>query len=681
MMNSTSFPARATRSHQVMEREDPSARNLSRRRSLAVRFSRFTIVLACIHEYYMRPLGSQFVKNQRGARPRSLPASKRFYRPLAILDRIRPAALINYKISMCIYSILLVKYTLVEIMSHSGILERYQWLDCCLLGRFRFIGRTNKISGELAIWALLVFMTHRLVCGSSFAENFRFHFVEFMWHDLEEVEQIELHDQYRRDMDDRQPSVQQGHGTRDGYENESENGRKRAISSSLDEGHMRDWPAQHESGLKVPLRGARYNPLFHIRCGLARSKHTGGLLLRLNRTSTHWRKLHRLNSFMLPSLIWALLFWLVLLSYLVGGSILTNTGFELAYSSCAAWLRDQQHANRSAYSSIYRAPLVLAGELPLQDLQAITTVELDRLPPITSYYLVRVLFDSVECLILYYEFVLYVLFTCQLVILASIDVIHNAQQVRCLVQNVTDKLESRQIELPLWDTATGREFIVSGTAGQRGRSASVFPSQRGRIRRQDDRKLRREIIQLQTILGDHFQLIVSYNAFVAYVLLLPIFCWLSYTTIICIWMGQIRTRAIEIEFILAETAAVLMSFMTLSTAAIARSHNKNLYPLITRLMALDQTSSYSEVMSAGHPGPITKLRWIAVLRYYFPKPTFCFALFGSMQVSWFFCLKVSVDIDRCLPLVRSWIGSILTCRPLLNVNSDSSWPSGLSVCS
>lgn len=64
-------------------------------------------------------------------------------------------------------------------------------------------------------------------------------------------------------------------------------------------------------------------------------------------------------------------------------------------------------------------------------------------------------------------------------------------------------------------------------------------------------------------------------------------------------------------------------------AALTRTLNHRLYEPITRAMALDDDRS------------VTKLRWATLMRYYTPKAMYCFNLFGSIEISWMFCIQVS----------------------------------------
>jgi hypothetical protein len=671
-----------------------------KRVTFANKLANLMLLIVVVHQQYTRPLKRQLIGSYASAygaaglvgRSASIhePASDQEpsrlrYRPIAILQRLARPAKWHLIASVLVYAYLMAKYVLIELMGHLGVLENYQWLDCCLLGRFRFVGRTNKIANEMAIWALLVFIIIRLVYSSHLARRFRYHFIEFLWQDFEEVQRMDSLDNERQRRSRRHHHF--GHNEHDQM---SLFERRQLVRKLVQTDRVLVLGGGGRRSVRKCTALARdrlhpggsttdpYNPLFHVKRSVIGASASGQIFLRLNRTRDSWLALRRINEYLALFAVCTLFCWTLILANVIGGSIITSQGFELAYPSCVVWLREQQRHNKSFYSFIYQAPQLLTNELPLEQLPSIIPFSLGQLNQATVYDWFRVVFDLAETSVIYLEFLFFVLLTDYGVALASADINMNARAIRAVVLELIEKFEARldgQRQRQQIKCSYGPEKWPAPPPPRLSRQHTTIglvptyyctPSERlqarpmmmpwnttdpagGRprppaVRLIDDRCLKDDTIYLQALLVDHFKLIQSYNAFVSCVMLNPIGCLVTYTIIICVWMSGIKRRAIQTEFIMAESGALLMTFMTLSSAAFAGAYNRRLYPLIAKLMALDQLNCFRLHQAIEHPSSITKLRWITILKYYFPKSSFCFTLFDSTEVSWFFCLKVSPTV-------------------------------------
>lgn len=547
------------------------------------------------HSLYEQILRNRLAVRQLASNQRRLSAGE--YRPLATVQNIEPFSRRLYRTLLWLHLLLLVKYVLIEVLAHSGLLDNVRWIDCFMLGRFRFVGRTNKISGWMAIWALVTFLCMQSVNAAQLSTKFRFHFIEFLWHNLRDVLRFEAYGPTRN----------------------------RLIAS----GDQTMAPQEQ----CVPSAADNFNPLFHIRT------ERGHIILRPNRSAECWLKMDQLNRALFFGLATSFLVWCALLTFAIGGSIFTGTGFELAYSSCARWLRDQQKVDKAAFAYIYRTPLRLADELPFEKLPTVISIEL---PAATAYNLVRIVVDLAENYLIYVEFTWAVWSTFYLVICSSIDVINNAEQIKPMLSAAINRFNGQRsvkiTPLSVVPTAFNKRKQAKLRKTKRQPSNLSRPPETPSVEAEGEQRLAIVVEHLQAVLVDHFELIRSYNTFVSYILNLPIGCWISYTLIICIWMSRIKHLTLETEFKMAQIGALFCTFSVMSSAVIVRSHNRALYPLIASLMALDdlEVQKFPSSMNS-----ITKYRWITIMKYYAPKPTFCFTLFNSTQVSWLFCLKVS----------------------------------------
>lgn len=141
------------------------------------------------------------------------------------------------------------------------------------------------------------------------------------------------------------------------------------------------------------------------------------------------------------------------------------------------------------------------------------------------------------------------------------------------------------------------------------------------------------VASVQTLQMDFFRLVGSYDAYISLVIAFSVCLWLIISLMVCVHIldfgGGTRSK-VRAEVYLIELFISVNFFAVVGSFAAARRRFRQLYSLLASNMALDQ-----DVHN-------TKLLWVGLLKYFQPRPIYCFTIFGFTEISWFFCLKVSL---------------------------------------
>jgi hypothetical protein len=610
-------------------------------------------------------------------------------KPYARLAKWKLSVTIHDRFMLGLYLVLLIKYRLISLISPGSLLDELRYLDCFLFGRYKFIGRTDRCSGQIVTGLVILFGLYRIVV--IYCEpRFRFYALEFLLNDFEDVQANELirmeSPEHENEPGDDSPTTVGSSTTKSSY------GHHRQVAGrSAAAGTASGRTSSSSGGSRSAARKSRVDSICYIKnpFHLGRSE----WYLRPNRSPESWLLLNQCTRIIFALLVLASVAWFAIIWYMIGGSIISDLGFEISYSTCVSWLRDEQfqlqrrqqhpqqhHHNHHQqqqqqhqlinvseqhyYSYIYKAPKVIASEMKVDNLPARIAISSENLQRPTLYNVVRIAADLIENQLIYMEFNFAFSATLYLLTIQSIDVLINGNQIKAQLVDLLGRL-SRQ---PLIDrSASVEQFAASPTRRQHTRSLcstfslrSMMDSHGGRrrlttitsphhcnggleggcacacaaahFRRAHPAPswgLTGDMTRVQAILADHFQLTISYNRFMSFYFVFQFSLWISYTLVVCTWMGSIKSRAIETEFVMAETGATFLSVLLFSVAAMVRSRNAQLYPLMTQIMARDSTDSKS------------KLRWLTLIRFYYPKSLYCFTLLDTNEISWLYCLKVS----------------------------------------
>lgn len=551
-------------------------------------------------------------------------------RPLQRLIRLKRIASKTFNIYISLFSIQLFRYILIEVMALE-LFQDYQLIDCFNLGRFRFVGRTNKISGRIVLVFIATLMFYRLITFKLVPE-FRFQAIEFLLYDYETVV---AHD----------------------IESRANERRVQARSRARDRAHLK--PARlssHAMFIEPPPAGEADEPpfepdvSFYLRVAHDDSfddnKSTAAReswILRPNRTAVCWRQLAFYTECVCYGALVFAIAWTVLIYHVVSGSIFTELGYQLSYPSCVSWLQRRQLAaganlNKTSYKQIYVAPALLAHQMNIADIPVRISLRNRLLLVSGPYHGTRVILDLLENQFWYTDFVLIMTGLVHLIFIASFDVVLNAKEIKrrlcTIVSRLADFHETNRRPQSFVARLNGRPDGRPVGVNERFAYRRYYQSELPNFARRslDHRKWDEfgvEISNIQTILADHFKLMRAYNKFISFAFGFILSAWLLYTLNLSFWVGSIKNRDLEFEFLVSEVTATFFTVILLSGAAISRSLNYQLYSLIVRAMALDDESS------------ATKMRWTILMKYFSPRPLYCFTLMGSTEISWFFCIQVS----------------------------------------
>ena len=339
--------------------------------------------------------------------------------------------------------------------------------------------------------------------------------------------------------------------------------------------------------------------------------------LRPNRTAQSWSQL---ASFTLTYFLSALLLILVLgpaSFYVFTTNIITQRGFELYYSQCVDYIAglrsnstDLPAPSQQLYEQIYpankslrqlaferqRPPLVLPMEDP---------IELAG-----WYHWLRVFADSLD------NFLLWSYSASSFIIDTWIALI--------VIYDLRIYLDA--VEQSLSSNLSGLGRLKWALAHDGDNSFPVLDSEHRKSQQ------RARVEDVQRLLMDFFKYLSSNNTFISTYTLYCIIVWLIFTATACICILNPKGSAVlaREEIFAIELFASFYFLVIVGFFAHFRSRMRRVYSMIASSMALDGNSR------------TTKPCWIVLLKHFHPAPLYCFSLFGSAEISWLFCLKVSL---------------------------------------
>jgi hypothetical protein len=470
----------------------------------------------------------------------------------------RPTAKLFYYAATTYYAFVVSKYIILHLIAPGSLLEAYQRLDCFIPSRCRFIGRTSVICNQITSF-MSFSMCVLKVSMVAFTSGFKFYAGEFMLNNYEDVASAKS-------------VIRLNVAT------------KRQKSLSLSAG-----------------KTTRADSVFYLRNPF--SRHRDEWILRLNRTPKCWLRLCRYTSAATYGMLLMYAAWFSMALYLVGGSLITNLGFEMSYPTCTRWLKHLQMNGSNEYSYIYVAPEVLASDKRIDELPARIPISLADFKEMSPYRIILMLADLVENLISYTEIISLIGAIAYLLLINSIDIVTNASLIRERLAKLLDQLDSHEEPSPHSGVISSHLSLVRGG-------------------------LLEELERTQAIILDHFETTRACNRFTSIFFLYLFGVWIGYTAIICTWVGKVRSRSVEFEFLIAQSLSAAFVVSLLSIAAIVRAYNIQLYSLIVRIMSKKSNSI------------TTRLRWASLMNFFYPRPYFCLALFDYAEISWLFNLKV-----------------------------------------
>lgn len=485
------------------------------------------------------------------------------------------------RVFICIlYTFMMLKY-LSMILLDSKVFANYRYIDCYLLGRLSFVGRTSSFNKYTAFYFLSTLVVYRSFLYLR-RPKFNYQCLDFY---LRGRECALLNEAITKspEMEDESPI---GHELfpHDPIED-------RMLTSSV----------YFEEIANEEGNESEHNSIY-----LIKNHFNMNSILRPNRTLKSWKKIYIFTGaiFVIVS-IWTC-FFAILIWSLIQPLWVTEAGFQMSYRSCVRWIR--AHPDRSDYHHIFEPSLKNSVELDPRK-QPFKLPLIDFVP-FNPYHMIRICLDLIENVIIYLD-ILGTYFIHTFIVWTIILDNHSSfKEISRSLKSLIERQHSVKNIAAIEQTIDSLQLNQTWIGNQH-------------------KRLEHDLSYNQAILVDHFALISKYNPYVSHHTLHCICMWLLYTGALCAWMAIAGSRAVQLEFHVAEVAIGLWTLALLGAVALARLNNMKLYSLIATAMALDQNW-----MS-------TKMRWMIILKYYYPSPLYCYALFKSTPISFLFCVKVS----------------------------------------
>lgn len=595
--------------------------------------------------------------------------------PLEKLDSIIRFAQAHHYLLLSVYIVDGLKNIVIIILGIDYFSD-YHLLDCFILGRFRYIGRTSKIGS----WLLLIVANNFILSRAYmyyFAKDNRFYFFEFLLYDRVYVERM---DKQERQFDVKRKSLigrirHRSNSNEFQTINMNDSLKSYQIHNKTNDSSLQGYSMT--SSASVNQEQTNLDSFFFVRNQYTDHNHSPewNWFLRPNRSLKCWRKLSRINLFAFLMAINQFMLTVLFMIFVIGGQIVSHLGYQLSYSHCAGYLNNVQARQISEWAGQIKNTSDLDYNwiyVPSQSnifglVNGTRTniladqIEMDNLPFVipwvfssqwtSAYGFMRVLFDFLNNFLWYNDFTTFLISQSYIVFGSSTDIIMNVIEIREQLKSIIQRLRERHLRDSFQSSmfrSTHRDRKTSNIIDS---SHFVLPPrtdisdsvEHELVGQQNDQMIILDMIRVQTLLVDHFEKIRGYSLYISFYIVLIVSLFFQQFFGISYWMTTIKSRAVEREFILTETVSCALATVLLSGMAITRSYNYKLYSLVTSAMALDEFTAN------------TKTRWMLILKFFYPEPMYCFNFLRSTEISWLFILNIAVwVISVYLVLASFW---------------------------
>lgn len=481
-----------------------------------------------------------------------------------VIKRLERLAKIQVYILLVVYTTLISK-SLASILLDFPAFAQVRFLDCYLVGHFRFIGRLDKANKYIGLFLLLASAGYRYSLHS--VTDSKFYCLEFLLRGYDEAASSEL----------------------------------TANARPVGPGRPGHQPPPGPSTCPTDHHHLDASIIYFVKC---RTSHRGRPVdrcLRPCRGATSWLKLSNLALFIFVAQLTSILTFCLFISVAILPTLATRLGYMLSYPNCVGWLRQLDHpARHSAILDLEQ----MRADGPIGDSKLGFILAYRDFLPLNWFHCIRYAVEVLEILFIDWD------------VLLSFSVhylIHLIMIYENYLNQAGIKQRLQQLVRCLTECRKNNHDCLHHTTASNGLASC---------------QMEREISRVQSLLVDHFSTISQYNRYVSYHCSVCITVWFIYTGILCAWLSFAGRGSVRVEFYVAELMIIGLVFMLLVPISFVKHINHRLYAVITSAMALD------------HHMDTTKLNWITILQHYYPNPMYCYALFGTIEISFLFCLKV-----------------------------------------
>lgn len=445
------------------------------------------------------------------------------------LPRIDKFIRIFYFFSSFLHSVLLVKYTIICIISNRK-LSSLGFIDCYLVGRLAFTARTSAHFKHISLFLSFFHLLWRIMM-LYIRPVMKLDWVEFLLRDHDEVMLCEI----------------------DSTKNDSCN------QESVDKSFKNK--ANAASGFQP-----RYESLFFIRNDF--SKEGTCYILKPNRTVEGRRILvgfTRLYQILVGFFIGAVLAFVYSVIVTV---IFTRTGFELSYITCVNWIRNYTKTNgHQDYEFIY-IPDERKGIMSNADRYDYVYIPWNNFTEINFYHTLRIICDFAESFLFWVDTAVAFYFYTFVGCISCLDILIYYFSLRTKIMKTNNRIRKKQ-------TMYVNELN------------QVYLSDIPRVREISPDINHCELSDIQATVVDFFRLVRNYNNYAAFYTFQVILLWVTYTILFCGWFCATERSVQVVEWYLIEVVATIFMIFIIGSFGLVDYINRRMYNYLATIMTLD----------------------------------------------------------------------------------------------
>lgn len=492
-----------------------------------------------------------------------------------------------YMIVTITHTYLAIKYLLLGLLNLDWFAE-YRYYDCYILGRPSFSGTSYVSTIVMALIINFCLLGYRYLVRRRIRYTFDFELFKFLQLDPDVVLENEIAIEEDRLIRRRRSSIAVP-------SDKSEFRDKYSILDKMGKEYPSRYETQYEQ-IKLHFE----NPF------QPHPDQPDSILIRLNRTSkAHNNLVFLMFTMYTIGFVVCTIVLLCLVIFITSETMLTAHGFFINYEVCIRYIKDLSPKQSSEYSYIYD---LHNADPPSR--------RIPSLPRFNFYHVIRLSIDLLENAVMYFDpFISSTLHTSYL-ILQVLDLITYSQTLeQKLVETIRTMRNENEARLIM-------SFCLDAVSSQSLTDLNA-------IRDHSKRETKHCITTLQAYILDYIRLVRSYQDYSSHQASSILLLWILLTAGISLWLATNTFNDLEYEFRYAQMGLGIFAVICMSFMGIFESKSRRLYYFMSIAMSIDK-----DVL-------VSKQKWCKLSKFFYPRPMYCFALFGQSEMSWLFGMKVS----------------------------------------
>ena len=517
------------------------------------------------------------------------------------------------------------KSLLICLLDHE-VFAQFRWLDCVLLGRIYFTPRLTYLAKYLTV----LFTAPQIVwifIMTFLKPEMSIQVIDFLFRDYKEVLNFELKS---RSLS----AAANNKTTATNYDNLI---RLELLNNDKSNGDSYESLFFYTNRFSAASSFQHHQP---FGTSFQPSDKLLGIRLRPNRTTESWTKLNDFTYFFVYAMCSTFLFASLLTAAIQMSLVITNHGFYLTNQRCVGWV-EERRANLTLSNSLmfellldsfYKPSKIVAAKLasnsslakkPLQAILPPLVLQYTDIRPINLFTFFGILFDSFDNYIFWLNIILTLILNTYLIYLVNYDTLLYLKTIENRVAELKSGLSNfRILNCNKTDVQRASSYAI--------RCENKEREKRFAARKLGSAKIRDQICEVQALLVDFFESVHNYSPFISFYAILCATIWLAFTFFSCAFVfnpsSKARYTILEISFI--EAFATVYFATVFGSFSFIRTRIRTLYNQISTFASLDEDAK-------------SKITWRRILEYFQPVPIYCFYIFRTTEISWFYILKVS----------------------------------------